>query len=117
MTSDPRVSFKQVFPQIEDIKVEVEQIGPPTYSPTRKEWNTRCWPEQLVKCHNRVCPKGFLNLWEIIGRMVDQRQTERQDETMCPGYEGSPKLRRVYGKCLNMFTYKIRIKYRQDFGS
>jgi hypothetical protein len=106
-----KVGFDQAFPEIEDLKVVVEQDGHGI-----REYNkTRHYGKDVVEyidCSNSLCYNGGFSIGGILRDMVRNRETHREDLALCQGYEGSPKGRRRYRSCINSFQFKIDIKYK-----
>jgi hypothetical protein len=107
-----KVPFREAFPEIADIVVEINETGEGLHGGVSKR---KLGPDSIgefVNCSNPICYGGGFNLVDIIREMVSKKETEREDSRLCRGNEGSPKGRRIYRKCFNMFEIKINIKYR-----
>lgn len=107
-------TLAEVYPQIKDVAVEVEESGRGVDS-----WNkNRCYtkesfPGEFIDCSNPSCYGGGFQLGSYLGKMLLEHLTELADSKMCRGNEGSPKGRRIYRKCLNTFKFRIKIKYNR----
>jgi hypothetical protein len=107
-------SFKEAFPAVEDIRVEVTETGEGVNPRLATSvYRLGSMPGQYVDCHNPRCYNGGFNLGQLIMFMTDSRETEKETEMHCQGYEGSPKGRKKDGPCFNRFKVKISIKYRE----
>lgn len=105
----------EVYPQIKDISVEVEEFGRGVDSWSKhRTYGKDDFPGEFVDCSNPACYGGGFQLGSPLAQMVRERQTEHEESKMCRGNEGSPKGRRIYRKCLNTFKYKIKIKYKPN---
>ncbi len=108
-----KASFDEAFPQIADIRIEVEIGHAP--SGNRKRVYTRPHvPGEYIDCDNSLCYNGGFSIGEVLRDMVGKGETGRSGSAICRGYEGSPKGRRKYRDCLNYFRYKVQLTYRSD---
>lgn len=107
-----KVLFKEAFPQIADIEATVTQPGRGLggYDSSRTLTKTNP-PGEYEDCNNPECCNGGVRIGEMLREMVENRQTQREFETFCPGYEGSPKGRRKYRRCGAEFKVRIKITY------
>jgi len=109
----PRTTWRDVWPQIEKMRLEVRQ---------GKGWmSDRAEPQiitetstyqKFVDCRNTFCVRGGVNTSEAIGDAVTEGQTSIDVSKSCCGYEGSPKGTRRYGPCLFRFHVQGTIRYR-----
>jgi len=111
-------SFTKAFPKIEDIRVEIRERGEGIPSWRQENDISDIYtkinlPGEYVDCSNPRCYNGGFRLGQIIRFMAGQKQTEFQDTLPCQGYEGSPKGRKKYDDCPNMFKVKIKIEYKK----
>lgn len=96
-----KASFAEVFPEIEDLRVEVEEFGEGTTKWNRERiYRKQGFPGEYIDCHNPLCYNGGFSIGDILREMVRNRQTELETSKLCKGHEGSPKGRRVYRKCI-----------------
>lgn len=102
-------SFADAYPAIASLRVEVEDtdLGEAPRLTVLTEGNFR----HVVDCSNPLCGGG-VTVGFIVHDLVRERKTDDERTQMCPGYEGSPKGRRVYGKCMRMFRIRTHIVYR-----
>lgn len=107
-----KVTFKEAFPEIDDINVEVKESGDGTYGDGKS-----CYGKghigEYINCSNRICYNGGFSIREVIRDMVRKEETETKTTKYCQGYEGSPKGRRKYRSCMNNFKIKVSIKYKE----
>jgi hypothetical protein len=107
-------SFQEAYPTVASLRAEVSEseigLGGSRGSWTFTEHNF----QHAVNCSNSVCYGGGVELGWILHDMVRSRKTEHEETKMCQGYEGSPKGRRRYRRCLNTFHIKIHVVYRDD---
>lgn len=112
-----KVSFDEAFPEIEDLTVEVEESGHGVSDWHRKStYRKQNLPGQYIDCSNPLCYNGGFSIGLILRQMVRNKQTELETSKLCQGNEGSPKGRRIYGKCMNFFEIKVSIKYKEGKG-
>lgn len=105
--------FEDVFPEIEDLKVEISESGEGISGWNRNRVYTKeHLPGEYIDCSNSLCYNGGLSIGSFLRNMIGNKQTILDDSKLCQGYEGSPKGRRIYRKCLNSFKVHIEIKYR-----
>jgi hypothetical protein len=107
-----KVGFKEAFPEIEDVRVEVAKSGAGI-----DEWNNHAiyGKEDLgeyIDCSNSLCYDGGFSIGAILRDMVSKKQMDLETSQLCQGNEGSPKGRRIYRKCVNYFKVKVSIKYK-----
>jgi len=109
----PRTSsFSEAFPSIKSIRVEIEEFdyGDFVGSSIYTQGNL----SQFINCKNPSCYNGGFNVGELIHSMEYEKQTEREFEAECQGYEGSPKGKRRTGSCEHTFNVKIKISYLES---
>lgn len=105
-------SFDKAFPEIDSIKVEVEQSGDGVSEWNRKStYNKEHFPGEYIDCKNPLCYNGGFSIGEIIRNMIMNKKTSLKDSKLCQGSEGSAKGRRIYRKCLNFFKVDVNLKY------
>lgn len=110
-----KVPFAEAFPEIESVEVYFKETGYGVISlgPDDDGWmKLSTQPSEFVNCSNGLCYNGGFGLGSIIREMVVNKKTSNEGYKGCRGYEGSPKGRRRYRSCANMFQYKVVIKYR-----
>jgi hypothetical protein len=108
-----KASFQEVFPELEEARVEVEETGEGVYERSRRSvLSSKTHLSEFVNCSNPLCYNGGVSIGSIIRSMVAQKQTELETTKLCQGYEGSPKGRRKYRQCFNFFTVKVALTYK-----
>ena len=106
--------FEEVFPEIENLKVEVIESGEGVSEWSRKHvYLKEHFPGEYINCSNSLCYNGGFSVGSFLRDMVRNKQTDLDGSKLCQGNEGSPKGRRIYRKCLNSFKIHIEIKYRR----
>jgi hypothetical protein len=108
--------FEEAFPGIDDIKVGVIESGDGVSEWNEKRFYTKEIAGEYINCSNTLCYNGGFSLGRIIRSMVYKKETEFKTSQMCQGNEGSPKGRRIYGKCCNFFNINVTIKYKAEGG-
>lgn len=108
-----KVPFEEAFPQIEDVKVEIEEGGHGIYSEFRNRFRTKGSLGEYIDCSNPLCYNGGFSIGEILREMVRAKQSDLETSKLCQGYEGSPKGRRRYRRCMNFFKIKVQIKFKE----
>jgi hypothetical protein len=119
-----KVNFEQAYPEIEDIVVEIVETG--DFEDVKFEdfhklrnrsiYTNKNLPGEFIDCSNPVCYNGGFRIGSVIHKMISEKLTEFQDESMCQGYEGSPKGKKRHKSCIHVFYYKVRIKYKGQVG-
>lgn len=112
-----KTSFDEAFPEIEDIVVEVVEVGEGVGRWSDEErariYSKSHLPGEYIDCSNSRCYNGGVSIGSIIRAMLRKHDTDHQVSKMCQGYEGSPKGRRRYRSCRNHFDVKVSIKYKE----
>lgn len=108
-----KTTFEKAFPEIEDIRVIVEEYED-FMSEGKKRYYSKANAGEYIDCSNPVCYNGGFNLGQIIRNMVISHQTKLETTEYCQGYEGSPKGRKKYGPCEHYFKVNIEIKYKNN---
>ena len=110
-------SFENVFPEIEklDIIVEFQGCGIDFLKDKKNisHYNIETLHGEYIDCINPLCGGGF-SIGSILREMGRTKETNKEVIKMCQGYEGSPKGKIKYGKCVNRFIVKINIKYKDQ---
>jgi len=107
--------FDEAFPFIKELHVEVIESGEGVNELNeRNVYDKHSLPGKFIDCHNPMCYNGGFDIGSAIRLMEYDRQTQREIQSRCQGYEGSPKGRKKYDACLNSFKIKINIKYKND---
>ena len=90
-----KVGFDEAFPEIDDLKVVIEECGQGIH-----EWNrVRHYAMNIgeyINCSNSLCYNGGFSLDRILREMIRNRETHKNETAIWQGYEGSPKGRRKY---------------------
>lgn len=107
-----KVSFDQAFPDIEHVVVEYKETGHSVQTGS-KRIDRKSYLHEFINCSNPLCYNGGFSIRAILREMVRNRKTELETRKICQGYEGSPKGRRKYGKCVNLFEIQVSIKYKE----
>jgi hypothetical protein len=109
-----KVGFSQAFPEITNLKVEVNESGDGV---SRFSGGLAIYDQNLVgefiNCSNPLCYNGGIRIGFKLGEMVRKKETQGQFSGSCQGYEGSPKGTKKYRDCCNYFQVKIFIKYKE----
>jgi hypothetical protein len=108
-----KASFEDVFPQIEELSVEVEENGKGVKTGFNKLIYTKKYIGEYINCRNPLCYNGGFSIGEILREMVKNKKVDLATTRSCQGYEGSPKGRQRYKPCWNSFTIKVHIKYKE----
>ncbi len=107
-----KVSFEVAFPTIKNLSVHVEHYG---HGITRwnkdRYYNKDNQPGEYIDCSNPLCYNGGFSIGSILREMIRNNEIEKIDSLLCDGNEGSPKGRRIYRKCMNMFKIRIKLEY------
>jgi len=107
-------SFSKAFPEIADLRVEVEESGEGVRGKLgHKVFTMSSLPGEYVDCSNPRCYNGGFHLGAILRSMVMTGKTELETTEFCQGYEGSPKGRRKYRDCDNHFSVKVNLSFKE----
>jgi len=106
-------TFERAFPRIEDIRVTVEELEDYD-TKIRDRYFNKSNAGEYINCSNRLCYGGGFRLGEIIRRMEESGEIERETSEYCHGYNGSPKGRKNYGPCEHRFNIKIKLQYKDE---
>ena len=103
-------TFARAYPQVSDIRVEVEEEdGLADYH--RHRVFAKSDLPSTIRCGNPRCRQGGFDIQQLIYSMIELRETQREDSIDCPGHEGSPKGRRKGYPCTNFAKIKVSITY------
>jgi hypothetical protein len=111
--SGPTLSFEEAFPGIEEVLIEVDEIGDGVDRDSGRRQYTKNTFCEYINCSNPVCYKGGFSIGTILRHMVATRQSDFETTKGCQGYEGSPKGRRYYRPCSNGFKIRVHIDYKE----
>ncbi|MFA5208418.1 MAG: hypothetical protein WC428_07295 [Candidatus Paceibacterota bacterium] len=104
-----KVSFQEAFPEIKNIRVEIEEAE--IASKGQKYSYSKENLGEYIDCSNPHCYGGGFSIGKVIREMVSERKTEIDGDCMCQGNEGSQKGRKIYRSCTHYFKYKVFIEY------
>ena len=99
------VSFEEVFPEIEDLRVEVRyenELSPRIFS-------KRNLPGDRTDCRNPLCRGGGYPIADALHDMVNNKKTDFEGSQLCQGQEGHLRTGRA---CLRWIEVKVSIKYK-----
>jgi len=117
--------FTRDFPSVEDIRVEVTEVGygvpgdlkGPGQTSVHTPTDHHIGPfgqgttSGFIDCSNPACYGGGFYVDSILHEMVQASEAERLVEVVgCIGYEGTRRSR--YRDCLNVFAVKVSIHYK-----
>lgn len=108
-----KVSFKEAFPLIAHVRVEVAEIGHGARRDDRRVYNEDYLGE-YIDCSNPACYNGGFSIGAILRDMVHNKQADIETSKLCQGNEASAKGRRIYRKCVNLFKIKVHIDYKDS---
>ena len=108
-----RCTFAEAYPLVNDIKVEIKQTGELRSAMDKQRVYTKADLPSTIPCSNPRCQQGGYVIDDIVGFMVQEKETEKESSNRCPGHEGSPKGRRKGDPCYNRVTAKIAISYNE----
>ena len=110
-------TFQEAFPQIESIKVDLEQDKFGFYL-REDAWRkkSRYSDGNLpahIDCCNRYCQRGGFDIQTFLWTMTHSKEINRQFDLRCNGDEGSPGGRRKGKSCMNSAKVEITITYKE----
>jgi hypothetical protein len=100
-------SFEEVFPDIEDIRIEVDEMS---YKKKHLFFGKDHISEKMPYCSSGVCNEGGFMLGPMLREMSRRRETEREQGFGCEGHEHFGRW--TQRSCRNYFTVKVTIKYK-----
>ena len=105
-------SFSNAFPTVADVRVDVaeENCG----QVVREMVFTGATGGEYVDCSNPLCYNGGFRLGQTLRFMVERKATDDEFSVSCRGYEGSPKGRIKYDKCMRRFRVKVHITLKVE---
>lgn len=107
-------TFEKKFPVVADISISITEIISGLF---KEEYSSGYSGINEVPprhpCSNQKCKDGGVDLNEIIGQMVSNRETTYEKRRLCHGRNTSPKGRKDYGGCSHDFLVKINIVYKE----
>jgi hypothetical protein len=108
-------SFAEAFPTIADFRIEVAESGDAIWgreSNGKRVYTKTNPPGEYHNCSNSSCYNGGIAIGGIVRSMVAKGETHSKESAICQGYEGSPKGRRQYRRCLHHFTVEVSLTYQ-----
>lgn len=108
-----KTSFERAFPEIEDIRVTVEEFEDFSSVGWKRSFN-KSNAGEYIDCRNSRCYGGGFDLGTLLRNMETKGETEYETTEYCRGYHGSPKGRKNYGPCEHRFKIRIEISYKDD---
>ena len=106
--------FDKAFPGIESVRMEIKEIGSHEYRKRGISVYTKETFREYHDCTNTLCYNGGFSMGQIVREMIQDNKTHWEGNKICQGYEGSPKGRRKYRKCVNMWSIKVDIEYKKE---
>ena len=105
-------SFEEAFPDIEEISIKAEEMfyEKETYYLRNDPVSLRLG-EHIPYCSNRLCHDGGFSLGPVLRKMYRNKETEHEELLRCTGHEHFGSRWKVR-PCINRFTIKVAIKYR-----
>jgi len=113
------INFEILYPMVEDAILEYTEEGKDVYrfGETKGDYHHKISLKQygdLIICSNSLCRRGGFELSLELARIVNNKETVKEDYKGCLGWEGSPKLRRKYRRCCNMIKYRLTLIYKSE---
>ena len=109
--SQKRLVLRKSF-RVDQITISVKEEGEGVFSNGENIYSNKTSIGEFINCSNPLCYGGGINIGNILRQMVREKQVSFENSEVCRGNEGSPKGKRVYRKCLNLFRVSIKIKYK-----
>ena len=104
--------FEEAFPAIETARIEVVERG---HSETGCTGQPRIYHDnaraEYVDCSHLDCYGGGVWVGKLLRDMVAKRETDREQELPCQGFEGTPG-GRYRRSCIHRFNLKIHVDYK-----
>ncbi len=102
--------FEEAFPELKDVRVEAIQLG---HSEGGCDGKPRYYGKDArgyIDCHHPECYGGGVWFGKIVREMIAREETDRDEDRMCDGFEGTPK--RPGRSCIHRFQLKIHLDYK-----
>lgn len=109
-----KVSFAEAFPTVESATVRVTPTR--SYQSDHEHVLGIGHIGEYFDCINPICYGGGFSIGAILRQMVHDGETHKQGSKLCKGYEGSPKGRRKYRKCMESFRYSVELTFKSESG-
>jgi len=99
------MTFKEAFPTIKNIRVEVVQSDSFSWNPSEPRIYSRSNFVDYIECRER-CQDGGFRVGELVKEMEKRREVDREITAYCQGRE-----KRTQRRCKNQFSVEIHIEY------
>lgn len=106
--------FDKVFPDIEDIVIEVEEHSPDIEQDKRIRVYHKSNIRDFIGCQNPRCQGGGFFVFDIVHEMRGDRKTKLSTWKACIGNESAEGTSNTVQYCINSFNIKVRIKYKNN---
>jgi hypothetical protein len=102
-------NFAEAFPSIDSVEVVVKINGRGARNILGDERRSNASTiTEFVDCLDPQCYDGGFQVSAVLKMMADNRETHKEDWTMCKGHVGGHPL----AACITQFNYRIDIIYR-----
>ncbi len=116
-----KLSFREAFPEIEDLCMavtETEGKGKVVFDKTKScLQNKRVYGTNVgecIECHSPFCVNGGFSIREILRAMVRIHEQSKRGTILCKGSEGATNRNQKYLPCNHSFQFKIAVKYKDE---
>jgi hypothetical protein len=100
----PEMTFREAFPTIKSIRVEVVQGDSLSWNPSEPRIYSQSNFGEYVECRER-CQDGGFRIGELVHEMEKRREVDREITAYCQGRE-----KRTQRRCKNRFSVEIHIE-------
>jgi hypothetical protein len=102
---DPERTFRETFPMIKNIRVEVVQSDSFSWNPSEPRIYSQSNLGEYIECREG-CQDGGFPVGEVVNEMQKRREIDREITAYCRGRE-----KRTDRRCKNRFSVEIHIDY------
>ena len=105
------MTFREAFPTIKNIRVEVVQGDSLSWNPSEPRIYSESNLGEYIECRER-CQDGGFRVGELVNEMEKRREVDREISAYCQGRE-----KRTQRRCKNRFSVEIHIEYLESGSS
>ena len=104
--------FDEAYPKISLLIMEVVEKDLGNIKPINTHSFTKRNFQHAVDCSNTICFRGGVQIGNLVHEMARGRVNDLTKLKICEGWEGSPKGKRKYRRCVHTFDTSVHIEYK-----